>query len=290
MASPRMVILNKTSVDWITLTTYEASVYAAWIRDICSICRMVSAKSQKRMQYTGQGGEGFFYGIGRQADKTHYMVQLSGAEADEFVSRVLPFFDLELISCSRLDVQYTIERGDYGEKLSDVGRTLRGLIKSGSGRRGQAPEVVCFDGDSDFTDTLYVGTRRSDRFLRVYDKWVDDRPCIRMEAEYKGDMAAVAFRRYVRGETKLGSILKAAPPPVAYNLELFDRFSRAIGDREIEPSYFQMRERDDQRTLEWLDDAVFPALQRLALDGHRDAVNSFLQKILSDGIIMPTEP
>jgi len=111
-----------------------------------------------------------------------------------------------------------------------------------------------------------------------------------MEAEYKGDLAAVAFRRYVRGETKLGRILRAAPPPVAYNLELFDRFSQAIEDREVEPAYFQMRERDDQRTLEWLDDAVFPALQRLALDGHRDAVNCFLQKILSSDIIMAMEP
>jgi hypothetical protein len=289
MGHARAVIVGKTSVDWLTLTTYEASIYAAWRETICSTCKMITAKSQKRMQYSGEGGEGFFYGVGRQSGKPHYMVQVSGAEADAFMKSVLPFFDLELISCSRIDVQFTLAREGYEEKLSDVGRTLRALVKSGTGRRGQAPEIVCYDGDRPYTDTLYVGTRRSDRFLRVYDKWIDEQPFIRMEAEYKGNLASAAFRRYVKGETELERILKAAPPPIAYNLELFDRFARAIGDVESEPSYFLIRERDDERTLEWLDDAVFPALQRLALDGHRDAVNAFLQKVLSDDIILPAE-
>jgi hypothetical protein len=178
-------IVNQVSIDWLTLTTWHESAYSN-LRDFVR-SKQSESKPQRRLQYRGVVfGDGLFFGEGEQSGSINYMVQASGAAAHWLMLAMLTeAYDLRPLSFhpTRLDIQLTLLIPDY--KLAGWEWVARG-----EGRRVQH---ITQDG----LDTVYIGSRSGDKFLRIYVKedMYDNMgkfsgQMIRWEYELKGEHAS----------------------------------------------------------------------------------------------------
>lgn len=172
-------ITQKTAVDYISLSTFNPVVF----RKI--VDRFVQKDTQpndvQRMQYMGQSQSfpdgSFFWGSGQQSSHDHYLIQVSGAMADRVTDSLIDS-DTKNFNVTRIDLQITIPKPDWFKSRSFVD-TLRGDVWTSRRRK-----VTMIDNYGD--DTVYIGSRKSDRFARVYVKETD---WLRLEFEYKKSRA-----------------------------------------------------------------------------------------------------
>lgn len=157
---------------------------------------------------------------------------------------------------SRLDLAIDVKNG--GIDFASVCKPNR-LPYKGKGRTPKLTPV----GDEEDGWTVYVGSRSSDKFLRIYDKALEqgdhDNDWVRIELECKGIVAHY-----------LGKTLSKTDVPTAYATasELMrgmvnfkgETWSAALSQRRVEISIPKQTERD---TLRWLTDITAPALARL---------------------------
>lgn len=169
---PTPLVLDMVMCDWLTLTSFENVLYQAflkkheWITDFQEV---------SRMQYTGRQYASLFMGTADQGGRHHNMVQISGAAADDYFGE---WSVVEGVRCSRMDIQVTCNTAknfdmfSLAERQRKRGR-LVGFIESG----GLA--------------TVYIGSWKSNKFLRIYQKAAR---VIRLEACYKGSRADFLHR------------------------------------------------------------------------------------------------
>jgi hypothetical protein len=136
----------------------------------------------KWLQYKGWRKEGLFIGIGEQNEKRHAVLCVSGGLSQ----RLLPSLkSLDGWYCTRLDLQETIEEPDY-IRLAEI--------------RDECTTKNTTLIESLDNDTLYLGSRTSEIFTRLYEKPLD-RMMLRLEFELKGGRAKMAWRAMLEGET-----------------------------------------------------------------------------------------
>ena len=112
-------------------------------------------------------------------------------------------------NCSRIDVQVTIqlEPGQVPDYIKEQHervrsfRTIRGHT--------QNTEMRVINGKP---QTLYVGSRASDLFVRIYDKYEESKEecykdCVRLEIEYKGKRSAAIWQALAVGTLRGMSLL-----------------------------------------------------------------------------------
>lgn len=139
-------------------------------------------KPSRWLQYKGWRKESYFVGVGVQDGKRHMVISSSGTESN----RLAHFMDGHLsFYCTRLDVQRTIERPKHVN--------LRRI------RKGTQTENTTLI-QSKENDTLYIGSRASDCFTRLYEKPLDTM-YLRLEFELKGKRARSAWGALVHGKT-----------------------------------------------------------------------------------------
>ncbi len=171
------IIENAVLCDWLTLTSFLDQAGSDWARE----SKQGTFSTQKRLQYEGLVNEySFFHGTAWQAGRTHHMAQCSGAYADPYLHKLACY---GYGHCRRLDLQMTVydtERLD-AVRVRDVyeGRHAVTIISSPSG------------------DTVYLGSRDSQRMVRIYQKAAN---LIRVELELKGDRAGQAWQELVDGQ------------------------------------------------------------------------------------------
>lgn len=183
------------------------------------------------------------------------MAQASGDRAEETAS-VLKH--LQPDGVSRLDLQVTISgtdvdlEGMYG-RLSARGKTAS-LIRSNDGG-----------------ETLYIGSRKSSRFVRVYRKTVrrDGYEGVRFEVEFKKPLAKEAWLRLF-SHSVVGVILLAEIARI--NDEGLSPFVEALRNFARHGEYATVRppEQPPSKPRDYWDNVVKPWLVRVLQAGHDD--------------------
>lgn len=139
-------------------------------------------KPAKWLQYSGWRSGQLFIGAGEQKRKRHMVISCSGADSNNLAAFM--FNDLDFY-CTRIDVQRTIEKPEHAQL-----RRIRKATKSANTTIIQSPE----------NDTLYIGSRTSDLFTRLYEKPLDTM-FLRLEFELKGKRARSAWGAMIHGKT-----------------------------------------------------------------------------------------
>lgn len=221
--------------------------------------------------------------VGRVAyaqSDTHHLVEFRGAMAQQVYQHYLPVD----AKCRRLDMAYTVwlpihddtaaRRCFYAAEAywQREGRTL-----------GRKPPVLYRSAGG---DTLYLGSRTSRRYLRIYNKWLQSgdeqyRNAWRFEIECKGDLAHIIWQRIQAGET----IESIAMHEIQYMLKSWSiqlPDYEAYGLRTKVPTVKRNPQIDGK--LAWLSKQVRPVVQKLIEMGYADEVQEALN-IFADGTV-----
>lgn len=151
--------------------------------------------------YTGWEMAGVRWG--KRPDGT--IVQVHGAWAQTYCEEV----DIIGYNVSRVDIALDI----WHEKPQSEVITLHKVaaLASREGRAERPYKVAYVNGFGD-GDTLYLGSRSSETYVRIYDKEAESngaeeyKRCVRYEVECKGDTAAAALERCRSGRYHSRSI------------------------------------------------------------------------------------
>lgn len=168
------------SLDYLRLASFDFN-YAALIAEFMT--RWPGEfKHGRWLQYKGWKCEALFVGVGEQAGKRHMIISASGSLANDLAR----WMDNDrTFYCTRLDVQRTIER----PRQASLAR-IRTQTKTKNTTLIQSRD----------NDTLYVGSRESDCYTRLYEKILDD-TWLRLEFELKGARSRAAWGAMQHGKT-----------------------------------------------------------------------------------------
>lgn len=195
----KAVIVDRVALDWLALSTYSEWAYREWYAIVEKIGVSLPATTGFK-QYKGvEWDEGISIVEGVQAKGPHYMFTAMGAIADTAMRYIREWSTLEIesLKCVRVDVQITLAPVPERRELIDLAREVNsGSLGEWSGRgRPNVEAQYSEDGQ-----TLYIGSRYSDTFVRIYDKkikevgrgeWMAER----YEVEYKESRAQSLFTR-----------------------------------------------------------------------------------------------
>jgi hypothetical protein len=239
------------------------------------------AVADERLGYeTKPGGLYGFYGkrcrhalYGDKEDRR--LIQMTGSAA----SNAFALCDYAQ-SCSRIDVQITI-RMECGSVDAMMLYLLASALDAPT-RRGK-PVSVSSVFDRESCQTIYIGKRSSDIFLRIYNKFAESgkeeyRDCVRFEVELKGKAAQQLWDYSASNDVGTMHALQVL-------IGLFAR--RGINIKEytslIEPVDFAPRERSAADvTMAWYRRQVAPSLKKFsAKNGLAPAIDMIFSATLT---------
>lgn len=175
-------------VDWLTIASYKFKSYtqvAAWVRSKYG----TTWKRSKWLQYEGFTNGSIFYGKAQQTNKEeHYIVKVSGLMASDFLTHFRQLHFADTFYCTRIDIQRTIPRPVWW-----IPREVKDAIHNEG--------VVCSMVESDTGSTVYIGSRSSGRFVRLYEKDMSKAKFVRLEIELKGGHSRNAYDYILDGAT-----------------------------------------------------------------------------------------
>jgi len=169
--------------------------------------------------------------------------------------------------CTRIDVQATVRL--EGSIPDQINRELGATLGERAGREGRPWQVRHVAGYGQ-GDSLLIGSRRSPRYFRIYDKEAESGhateylKCLRYELEAKNGIAERLFwelydnRR--RPELTLDYLSSALKDVGINSLESANAID--TGFWRVVP-----RETDAERQLLWMERAVAPVVRKLAAQG-----------------------
>lgn len=167
------------SLDYLRLASFKFN-YATIISELMN-WYPGGWKPGRWLQYKGWRKESYFVGVGEQAGKRHMVISASGTESNRlahFMDGYLDFY------CTRIDVQRTIEKPRHAHL-----RRVRTATKS------ENTTLI----ESKDNNTLYVGSRGSDLYTRLYEKPLETM-YLRLEFELKGARSQAAWAAIVHGK------------------------------------------------------------------------------------------
>lgn len=265
------MLLNNPMCDYLTLTTFTKNMSLSLL--FANATQNTKTKKHKMESYTGLTGNNTFYGQRTQNNKTHYMMRCWG----EFATDMLMMSDNLLVKCTRIDLQITIpitpaynSRSLY-DHLSNKEREWKWRRKNVS---------IIQSGDG--LDTIYIGSRSSDRFYRIYVKPDSSgKPAyIRFEVEFKKEFAAAIREAVLKGRAGFRDLLRAELEtlPIGNNFVLRS-FEAALGVKMTSISPVRVETRSS--TIDWMNNQVDPAVVRmLNSHEHRDTMREILDRWL----------
>lgn len=172
-----------THVDWIRLASWESNAYT----DIISRIMLSWPDNWEQsgwLQYKGWKKEAFFIGHGTQQGKQHTIINVSGALSQKLLPTLIT---LDGWYATRVDLQITVDASVMGDDnlaiVRDYCQTLNTTLI-----------------ESRDNDTLYLGSRSSDVFLRLYEKILEGKKYLRLEFELKGQRSRACWTAITNGE------------------------------------------------------------------------------------------
>ena len=213
------------------------------------------------MQYQGRIWENdagtVFFGTGEQRGRPHYLAQFTGHRAQTAWDAYDGLVAYDLVRVTRLDVALTVPlppgwRQDYlfASLKADDGPRSVSYIESQSGPEGH--ETLA---------TVYIGSRSSDRYVRVYEKPDSEGNLyLRFEVEYKGARAAKAAE-IIAFDAAPGALVKGELEAVAQfgTMDLLDLF----GPHCHTESRSATVAKPDSNTVYWLLTTCLASLERV---------------------------
>lgn len=268
-------LVNSASVDYLSLSTFSQKEFdkiVAWgVDSTDSSCEI---KGVRRMQYLGQqqdkqAGGSFFWGTAEQAGRDHYLCQTSGAFSHT-MARLVFGSTWESLNCTRLDIQLTLKTPDWYKS-----RHLTDWLRAADWP-GRRRKITTVDGAG--LDTVYIGSRQSDRFCRIYNK---DSEWLRLEFEYKADRAIAAATAIFREGTEMGcyGLLHHELASLPQHPIIAAFRNHIVHYGPINPQL----QRQESNTYKWFVRTIVPALVKLLNDDDYTArVACILDDLLKD--------
>lgn len=268
---------NRAAVDYLTVTcwlpeTYDTLLELMTLRDDPDKC-----EESKMMWYSGtrcnwENGSAF-WGTGENNHKLHHIIQVSGAVSDS-AAFALAHRERRYWKVSRFDVQITISLPEWYKSRALV-ETLRSDDWPHRSRK-----VTLIDGDGD--DTVYVGSRYSERYIRIY---VKEKDWLRFEIEYKGDLAEKAFDRYQKAPFIAGAGLLVSEIVRLPRHPVLQEYLNVLGKANQIDIQTAKPTKTPSKTFKWFRRQVYPALGRL-LNDHDVGQQT---RSLLEGLLQETE-
>lgn len=277
--SSRDFLVGRVATDWITLTTYDQTAYNGLVALCESYVDYNTSTAQRRMQYAGLGGDGFFFGRGRQRDTDHYMIVLSGVQAAVLAPTLATSMFSRLVSCTRIDVQLTLPVVEGARKTGELAHEIRRGLSEGVGRVGKRPSVAVWDNEAGTGDTIYIGSRSSDKFVRIYDKFGEGIQFVRYESEFKRGVADRIWTEFCNDESALSNWLASTIVQPIRELREFAEIVAVIESKRTSDVWIEVEPKDDEKTLRWLRRQVTPAAVRLSMTDLRPELIRWLQDL-----------
>lgn len=221
-----------THIDYLRLASWEYNAYV----EIMPYVMETWPKDWQRgkwLQYVGWRKQGIFVGRGMQGNKAHTILNISGAMSQEFY---LFFLKLDGWYCTRIDLQRTIETPLSKDE------SLRLIRDDCTTKKTSLIE-------SEENDTLYLGSRTSDKFTRLYEK-ILDKTYLRLEFELKGFRSRATWDALRQGEETdkiFCFYLKRSALPERIKFE-YDK----VGDLATDKVMRLQMDKDDAKTLDWI--------------------------------------
>lgn len=235
--------------DWLTLASYRFKAYtdaAAYLRKTYDM----KWKPAKWLQYDGFQTAGIFYGKAIQSHgKEHYIIKGSGIIAWDLHKKIMAQPFAENWYATRIDIERTILKPKWWKprKLYDelkAAGIVTSLIESTTG------------------STVYVGSRSSGRFVRLYEKELMTLKHVRLEIELKQGHSRRAWEIMLDGGTLrslyAAHLLKVKLPGYVVDTYMPD-------DREELDLTLAQREDDNDKKLKWLK-SLIPTFEKMCLD------------------------
>lgn len=257
----RTILLNTPHLDWLTLTSFDRRLEAYGLELMRTMPQTSKQKFVLRRGYSGVEGNAVSVASGTQKGHMHYLVTVSGEHCFRLDLDYLP--PNEVISCTRLDACISI--------IEPLNFTMRGLYHILSQPQsynwrgsGPAPAVSWFE--SATGSTIYIGSTKSEKRARLYQKDTQEGPVLRLEVQMRGHQADDAYRQIAeKGEAVIGGIiggLLARWPNEANDWSIrFNSVLDGTGEYTTEAAVSDAKSR-----IEWLRRCVMPAF-RTALAG-----------------------
>ena len=174
----------------------------------------------------------FFIGLGTQNRKQHTIAGVSGYLSQRMLKSLMTRASWY---ATRIDVQTTIYCPDD-------------LVLSDVRDRCETKNTTLIE--SRFNDTLYLGSRESEIFTRLYEKPIFDK-LLRLEFELKGGRARTAWAALCKGETVEAVFLyylrKCKLP--SETAELFENYSLDATAEIMN----QIKGHDNAKVLKWIE-------------------------------------
>jgi hypothetical protein len=258
-------LLDTLCLDYITLTSYDTQLLEAHARYIISRIPYHQPVSKNRMQYAGVHCDGVFYGVGKQHNGLHAILQVPGYRA--WHAALAAQLEPDGVRCSRFDLQITIDAALI-QPIERLFNLLNSADTSEWNQTGPRPKLQHIR-NSDGYDTLYIGTRTSELFRRIYVKPIDGRDYVRFEVEVKGNLARALWERGdVSDREAQADIFRhqfnALPGEIQRLLQPFMERVGA-GSGEFIPVH---RCTDEEKAIEWFASGVVPALNKARERGY----------------------
>lgn len=231
-----------THTDYLRLASWEPNAYT----DIIS--RVMQSwpddwKQSGWLQYKGWKKEGFFIGHGEQQGKPHAIINVSGSLSQKMLPTLRT---LDNWYCTRIDLQITVD-----------GCVMRGYALAYVRDRCKTENTTLIE--SMDNDTLYIGSRTSDKFTRLYEKIMDGKKYLRLEFELKGQRSRATWKAIANGEAidKIYKhyVLKSKLPEYAKS------WFNAYGVTATQEAMNKEVLTAEKRKLEWLQSLDIPVMK-----------------------------
>lgn len=244
-------------IDYLRLTSGDSGAKARMIDYFCA----VAARDQQLGYDVGKGGAFGFYGQKTRhalyGDKKEWsMLQVSGYEAKRGI-----ILAHEGTQCSRLDLQMTVFVGE--DNVTNTIRTAYQQACQTDRPEARHMKVTCIESRGKI-QTVYLGSRASDIFFRIYDKFAESgkeeyRGCVRYELEIKGRASKALWRKLISGEITLFDCFKMLQKMLLERGVLVP-----VDEIKTDGPDFPRREKTrTEATAAWLASQVAPTVRRL---------------------------
>ena len=254
---------SEVGVDWLTLTTYSLEAFNELYYIHTGEHDQTGIKEKGSFRnYRGVVASGALWAAGKQGQAVHYLVKASGAKAHDLAISLASCLSWESFRASRIDLQVTVPGTLDG--LS-VKRSAEAIVAMG--RMGRPPKITAILGE---TDTVYIGSRSSERMVRIYQKLGTPDglpPRVRFEVELKGDLASITLKDMVSGRVRIAERLAwewNRLPIDRQHESLRGITNELLACKSVEPTPPPIRALPN--TLRWLETVVDSSIKKLASD------------------------
>lgn len=274
------IITNDAVFDWLTLTSYDPVWYAKMKELVLASPALGSLVNSKIMQYAGMRGDGFFFGAGSQKGTPHYMVRLSGIRSELLFDEIRADMFLRDCNCPRCDLQYTTLAKPVRPRTGFYRNVIHTYWRGNGKGEGRTPNVKVIMSDKPMDDTVYVGSRTSEKMIRIYDKPIEGEHYVRFEVEYKKDLANLVFQESLADPRGRADRLKRALPLPIWRLDPFTEFKGLAEAEGKEKAKIVRASTSLDASMEWVKTSVLPTLNRLAMSEKRAELAELLKLVL----------